>query len=74
MVGFMDVDIFDKRITDRLMRQGKVTRDQFASYLAALPDKGDNVMELESDEELLKGAFRDLKLRHAAEEEEDLED
>lgn len=70
----MDVDQFDKRIVDRLIRQGKLQRKDLRSYLEALPDKSSNLLEVTTDDELMRSGGRDTKLRHAIEEEEDLED
>ena len=70
----MDVDQFDKRIVDRLIRQGKLQRKDLRSYLEALPDKSSNVLEVATDDELMRSGTRDTKLRHATEEDEDSED
>lgn len=69
----MEIETFDKRVVERLIRQGKITPAQVQEQLAKLPDLADRAMLATSDEDLLKG-MGDLKLRSADTTDDDNED
>lgn len=74
-VANMEIELFDKRVTERLIRQGKITPAQLSEHLKALPDLSDRVQMVASDEELMRTDLTEKKkLKHAAMTEEDNED
>ena len=54
-----ELELMDRRIIERNLEKGKVTRAEVEKYDAALPDRESNAEAIEYDEELLKATSRE---------------
>ena len=65
---------FDKRLADRLVRTGALSREELARYLESLPDQAGKFDEIPVDETLLFGRSRRASLRAAKRSEDETVD
>lgn len=70
----MEFEVYDKRVVERLIRQGKITPAQVTAHLESLPDLVDRIQIVSPDEELMNFGPRDKRLRAATMTDEDNED
>ena len=45
-----DLHLFDERVVERYIKKGKVTREQYESYLASLPDLAEEAEAVDYDD------------------------
>ncbi|NUN14996.1 MAG: hypothetical protein HUU55_15310 [Myxococcales bacterium] len=63
--------LFDKRLLERHLRTGKLSRAKYDAYLSSLPDLRDALEEVTADEDLLsEGTRTEVRIRAAREEED----
>ncbi len=66
-----DENRFDKRLTQRLVRAGELSREDLARHLESLPDQTGKFDEIPLDETLLFGRSRRASLRAAVRSEDE---
>ena len=66
-----ELEMMDRRLVERNIRKGKITQQDYQSFLTDLSDREDNAEEMEYDEELLKETSREGRKMRGSKEQED---
>ena len=66
-----DLEMMDRRLVERNIRKGKISKQDYQSFLTDLSDREDNAEEMEYDEELLKETSREGRKMRGSKEQED---
>ena len=69
-----DLEMVDRRLVERNIRKGKITQNDYESFLTDLSDREDNAEEMEYDEELLQPTSREGRKMRGSKEQEDTVD
>ncbi len=66
-----DLEMMDRRLVERNIRKGKISQQDYQSFLTDLSDREDNAEEMEYDEELLQETSREGRKMRGSKEQED---
>ena len=66
-----ELEMMDRRLVERNIRKGKITQQDYQSFLTDLSDREDNAEEMEYDEELLKETSREGRKMRGSKEQDD---
>ena len=54
-----ELELMDRRVIERNLQKGKLSREEIEKFDAALPDRESNAEPIEYDEELLQATSRE---------------